>query len=426
MPIASFWHTSLPADVLLLRGLFALRVVAVVGQSLAILVASQVFRIDLPQAALWLGVLTLVFFNLALFWWVFHTPRVTGWQWLSHIGVDLLVLTWQLYWTGGATNPFVSLYLLPLALVSLALPVRAVISVGVATSALYSMLVLFNQPLLLSNELMGSESLSFSMQLHELGMLINFLLTVALLTAFGSWISHNLRVQRELLHQAQAKAMRNQSILGLAAQSAQAAHELNTPLSTLKMIAAELRARRDEMPVDMQEDLETLDQQLDFCRASVQRMVKGARAASEHNTRKVSSLFRETLARFRLLRPDIELDTEIPDLNGLLVQDALAWQHLLLTLLDNAADASLAHAHKHIALQVVRKEQQLNIAVTDHGHGEPAPSHLPLHSSKAHGFGIGLALADLTLEATGRPLRIEPVPGGHVARVDMPCFGEGS
>ncbi|WLD57862.1 ATP-binding protein [Salinispirillum sp. LH 10-3-1] len=419
MSPSSILSLSLPADLLLLRVLYALRGFAVVGQTIAILVATYVFNMTLPLTALWLGVGALLLFNLVLFWWVFNTRKVTQWQWVGHIGIDLLVLTWQLFWTGGSTNPFVSLYLLPVALVALALPVRAVIMVGIATSVSYSLLMLFHKPLLMS-----ASMLSPGMQLHVLGMWVNFLLTVALLTAFGSWMSHNLRLQRDKLQQARAKAMRNQSILGIAAHSAQAAHELNTPLSTLKMIAAEMKSRADEFPADLRDDIDTLDQQLDFCRDSVQRMVKGARAAAEHNTRKVSSLFRETLARFRLLRPEIELDTTLPDLTGTTVQEALAWQHLLLTLLDNAADASLAQGHKHIALNVTRHGQQLTIAVTDHGQGEPSLTGVALHSTKTHGFGIGLALADLTLEASGNQLTIETLPQGHVAYVEMPLREE--
>ncbi|MFY0663182.1 MAG: HAMP domain-containing histidine kinase [Natronospirillum sp.] len=410
---------SLPNDLLLLRVLYVLRGLAVIGQTIAILVATYFFNMTLPLPALWFGVGALLLFNVVLFWWVFNTPRVTKWQWIGHIGIDLLVLTWQLFWTGGSTNPFVSLYLLPVALVALALPVRAVIAVGVATSISYSLLMLFHKPLLMSGSM-----LSPGMQLHILGMWVNFLLTVALLTAFGSWMSHNVQQQRLKLQQARARAMRNQGILSLASHAAQAAHELNTPLSTLKMIAEELRGRTEELPADVRDDIDTLDQQLDFCRDSVQRMVKGARAATEHNTRKVSSLFRETLARFRLLRPEIELETSLPELSGATVQDALAWQHLLLTLLDNAADASLAQGHKHIALQVARHEHHLTIAVTDHGQGDPAPTGVALHSTKAHGFGIGLALADLTLEATGNPLTIETLPQGHVAYVEMPLREE--
>lgn len=419
MPFSSILSWALPADLLLLRVLYTLRGLAVVGQTIAILVATYVFNMTLPLTALWFGVGALLLFNVVLFWWVFNTPRVTTWQWVGHIGIDLLVLTWQLFWTGGSTNPFVSLYLLPVALVALALPVRAVITVGLATSLSYSLLMLFHKPLLMSDP-----TLSPGMQLHILGMWVNFLLTVALLTAFGSWMSHNVQQQRVKLQQARARAMRNQSILGIAAHSAQAAHELNTPLSTLKMITAELKARTPELPSDLHDDIDTLDQQLDFCRTSVQRMVKGARAAAEHNTRKVSSLFRETLARFRLLRPEIELDTELPDLTDTTVQDALAWQHLLLTLLDNAADASLEQGHTHIALTVTRQGAELNIAVTDHGQGEPPTTGVALRSTKTHGFGIGLALADLTLEASGNQLTIETLPQGHVARVTMPLRSE--
>src|SRR5690554_4446020 len=114
---------SLPNDLLLLRVLYVLRGLAVIGQTIAILVATYVFNMTLPLPALWFGVGALLLFNVVLFWWVFNTPRVTKWQWVGHIGIDLLVLTWQLFWTGGSTNPFVSLYLLPVALVALALPV---------------------------------------------------------------------------------------------------------------------------------------------------------------------------------------------------------------------------------------------------------------------------------------------------------------
>ena len=54
-------------------------------------------------------------------WRLWQPWRVHEWETVGHIAVDTLVLCYLLYCTGGASNPFITLLLVPIALSAAAL-----------------------------------------------------------------------------------------------------------------------------------------------------------------------------------------------------------------------------------------------------------------------------------------------------------------
>ena len=56
--------------------------------------------------------------------------RCAKWETIGHIAADTLVLGYLLYFTGGASNPFITLLLVPIALSAAALSVRAILAVA--------------------------------------------------------------------------------------------------------------------------------------------------------------------------------------------------------------------------------------------------------------------------------------------------------
>jgi hypothetical protein len=95
-----------------LRLLTDLRWLAVAGQPIAIVAAISGVGMPFAPGPLWAGVLVLLLFNLWAQWRCHRAAAAAGPVELAlHLAVDLGVLTWQLYWSAGTANPFVSLYL---------------------------------------------------------------------------------------------------------------------------------------------------------------------------------------------------------------------------------------------------------------------------------------------------------------------------
>ena len=105
-----------------LRRLVFLRACLILGELFALGAAVLVLGMQLPIAPL----LTIEFFYLAiavLTWlWLRHTTTVSRKTFLAQVAIDVVALTALLYFSGGSTNPFVFLFLLPVLIVAAALP----------------------------------------------------------------------------------------------------------------------------------------------------------------------------------------------------------------------------------------------------------------------------------------------------------------
>jgi two-component system sensor histidine kinase RegB len=71
--------------------------------------------------------------------------------------------------------------------------------------------------------------------LHILGMWLNFFISAALITYFVVKMAQDLRRQDDLLNQKREDDLRDEQLMAVATLAAGTAHELGTPLSTMKV-----------------------------------------------------------------------------------------------------------------------------------------------------------------------------------------------
>ena len=96
--------------------LIQLRWTAVVGQVLTIAGAHFGLGIPLPLERMGAVIGALVLLNVSSLVWVRHRAAITNNELLVALMLDVAALTAQLYLSGGATNPFTSLFLLQVTL----------------------------------------------------------------------------------------------------------------------------------------------------------------------------------------------------------------------------------------------------------------------------------------------------------------------
>ncbi len=147
---------------------------------------------------------------------------------------DVGCLTALLYLSGGSTNPFVSLYLLPLTIAAAALPARYAWSMAGLTVTGYTLLLFFFRPLGHDQSMHSS-----AFNLHILGMWITFLVSAMLIASFVTTMSASIRVRDRELAAARERALRDEQVLALGTFAAGAAHELGTPLATIAVLSRE-------------------------------------------------------------------------------------------------------------------------------------------------------------------------------------------
>ena len=211
--------------------LVQLRWLAVVGQVVAILIVHYGMGVTLPLTLILAAPAMLTAINLLSLLRLRLHPHVSEGELVVALLLDVAALTWQLYLSGGAANPFTPLFLMQVVLGAVLLrSLSAWVLVGV-TSLCSAMLMVVHRPLLLPPRLQGQD-----FPLYLQGSLVCFGLIAILLVLFVTRISGNLRARDSYLAQMRQRAAEEDHIVRMGLLASGAAHELGTPLSSLAVI----------------------------------------------------------------------------------------------------------------------------------------------------------------------------------------------
>lgn len=403
-----------------MQQLIQLRWFAVVGQVVTILVVHYGFAIRLPLDHM-LQVLTcLALFNMVSLLRARSHRRVTNGELFLALLVDVATLTAQLYLSGGATNPFVFLFLLQVTLGAVLLKPWSTWTIVVITSICFAGLALFSRPLALPldhNRGLWSPYIQ--------GMLVCFALNAALLVIFITRISHNLRARDARLADLRQRASEEEHIVRMGLLASGAAHELGTPLATLAVILGDWR-RLPHFSSDPEllTEVAEMELQIQRCKSIVSGILLSAGEArgesSEETT--VSTFLDDLIEEWRTTRPieDFEYDNHFGrDLP--MVSDS-ALKQMICNVLDNALEAS----PHWLRLEAAHDADALTITVTDAGPGF-LPAILkefgkPYQSSKGRpGGGLGLFLVvNVARTVGGRVAAGNRPEGGAIVKITLP------
>ncbi len=339
-----------------------LRWLAVGGQVVTILFVDRILGIALPLGEMMLVLLLLVVLNLASL--VRHhrvAADVRNGELFGALLFDLGALTTQLYLSGGASNPFIFLYLLQIGLAAVLLEWWSTWVLVALAGLGFVLLMGAHQPLALPVQLDDGVP-----RLYLQGVFVCFLIAAGLLVLFLQRISRNLRIRDEKLADLRQRAVEEDHIVRMGLLASGAAHELGTPLSTLSVILNDWR----RMPVFKAEpeliaEIGEMQAQLDRCKTIVSGilMSSGETRAENPGWTTVRDFVDELIEQWRTHRPPIRLDYEnafAPDAE--IVSDP-ALKQVLGNLLDNAQEAS----PEAMAVRVERRGQDLVIIVADEG-----------------------------------------------------------
>jgi two-component system sensor histidine kinase RegB len=403
-----------------LRRLLLLRLLVILGPCVMLLWLR--FGLNPPYSLLpWsiglcLGLMALAFAALRLRSRLM-TP-VTVWELFAYLQLDVVALALLLFFSGGASNPFVSLLLLPLIITAALLPAGCAWMMAGVTVAVYTALMFYHLPLpgMLSGHGPG-------FQAHLWGMWLVFVISALLIAGFVARLAAALRTRDHQLAQLREQALRDEQILNLGMFAAGAAHELGTPLSTIAVLAKELEHTHGG-DVALCSDLRTLRAQVDVCKATLGELLRSADLAADRGTAQpLDELLERTRSRWQLIRPRVPLRVNCA---GPLPQPAVVApqtvSQTLLNLLNNAADA----CPRGVDLDGRWDAGRVVIEIHDRGPGLlPEVAHRAgdaFFSTKDGGTGIGLLLANATLERLGGQVSLWRDPrGGTCTRINLPA-----
>jgi two-component system sensor histidine kinase RegB len=399
-----------------MRQLIQLRWLAVAGQLVAILFAHFGLGVTLPLAAMLAVVAALAVANL-LFTLTLRRPLLFPGELLLALLLDMGALTAQLYLSGGASNPFISLYLLQVVLGAILLRPASVWLLVAASSLCFAFLSLAHLPLQVP-------ALLPQATLVLVGEWVSFFMVATLLVLFIGRISRNLRARDSYVAELGQRAAEEDGIVRMGLFASGAAHELGTPLSSLSVLVADWQ-RHPMIAADpeLREELADAEGELQRCKEIVSDILHSAghsRGEAMGSTAALD-LLDEIVAAWRSLHADVPLDYRPDGAEGAKVAAEPALRQAIWSLLENAAEAS----PRLVALTSETEGDRLVISVLDEGPGFPAEMLAGIgelyRSSKGAGHGLGLFLAGNVARRLGGSLDVANRDrGGAAVRLSLP------
>lgn len=402
----------LPAPIRM-RTLTQLRWIAIGGQ-LAAVAAARLMGVNFAV----IPVLLLIFAAIVLnSWTVFQRmgsgtpPRIA-----CQLLFDIAQLSTLVMLTGGLSNPFGLLVLAPVTIAAATLNARQTIALAMASAVLITLAALLAFPLsaadgtpLRVNGLLAAG--------HWLALVVG----VFFFSGYAHRVMAELTATRNALFATQLALAREQRLQHLGGVVAAAAHEMGTPLATIKLISSELADDLQGRP-ELADDLTSLRDATDRCAMILRNM---GRAGKDDLLLRIAPLRAviEDAAHPHFDRgPKIEILADGPD-----IRRDPAIVHALRNLIQNAVD----FADKRVVIEAHQDARHLTLTIRDDGPGYP-PALLPrigdpyLTSRRSpqrkgyEGMGLGLFIAKTLLERSGARLQFANGGPGAMVRVRWP------
>jgi len=399
--------------------LIQLRWIAAVGQIVTIAIVQFGLGIELPLEKMALVLAGLLALNVLSYLWQRSHVDVSNRALLLALMLDVTALTAQLYFSGGATNPFTGLYLMQVTLAAVLLEVVFAWTIVALAAMGFLMLTRFNLPLALPPS--GVPDL---LTLNIYGTLVCFALDAALLVFFLIRITRNLRNRDARLAALRQQAAEEDLIVRMGLLASGAAHELGTPLASVSVILSDWKrmpAIRND--AEMSEEIEEMQAAVQRCKTIVTGILKSAGEARGDVpvVTTVNAFISDIVKEWQDASPAANLQyANLFGADEQIVTDSTLKQ-IVFNLLDNAFEASPTW----IQLTAAREDDTLVLEVRDAGKGFAAEilEHLgtPYQSTKGRGGGLGLFLVVNVVRKLGGSVTARNLgEGGAVVSLRIP------
>jgi two-component system sensor histidine kinase RegB len=413
-PLSLFNRTA-RSEWIRLRTLIILRWLAIMGQLSALFICAQFLEINLNMNLCLLVVGASVVVNLAAGFMLPFNKRLSERQTLASQAFDLLQLGALLYLTGGLNNPFAVLILAPVTVAATALTLHATILLSGIALSVTTTLAVFYMPLTLNDGLILEMP-----KLFILGTWAALGIAIVFLGAYARRITIETFSMSQALSATQMALEREHRLTALGGVVAAAAHEMGTPLATIKLVSSELQEELSDN-AELLEDATLIHEQatrLGVILKDMGRMGKDDKimrsaplttiiqeAADPHEGRGKEIIFTANGESFDNVGHDVPMILRHPEI-----------VHGLRNLVQNAVDFS----RTTVLVHALWNEDIIRVMVRDDGIGFPAElmgrlgdpflaRRATKHTHQSdrpeyEGMGLGLFIAKTLLERTGAEL----------------------
>lgn len=407
----ALFNSDTRSDWLRLRTFTLLRWVAIVGQIAAVSTAYRFFDLQLELGYIFLVIGASIIANLISVLVYPENKRLTESQALSVLLFDIAQLAALLFLTGGLNNPFAFLIVAPVTISATALHLRSTVILGAVAILCATALALYHLPL--------RTEYGFVMRVPDIfifGLWVAIVIGTLFMGVYARRVTTEIHSMTQAVLATQMALSREQKLTDLGGVVAAAAHELGTPLATIKLVSGELAEELADRP-ELSEDIQLIREQADRCRQILRSMGRAGKddtlmrsaplmsileeAAEPHLDRGKQVIFERSSAGDAGKEPELQRQPEMI--------------HGLRNLVQNAVD----FAQSRVWIEARWSRERIRIKISDDGPGY-APQMLgrigdpfvrrrrsaadTAKRPEYEGMGLGLFIAKTLLERTGARL----------------------
>lgn len=404
-----------------LRTLILLRWLAIFGQTAAVLFVRYGLDLAFPLPL----ALAFIAVSVALNLGVISTRRsqelAREWEAAALLAYDIVQLAAMLALTGGLQNPFVFLFIAPVAVSATILRPTITAMLAALTFACVGVISVWRLPL------PWPDGASLQMPaLYELGLAAAVLIGLGFTSVYAWRVAAEEERLNFALAAVQAVLAREQTLSALGGLAAAAAHELGTPLATIHLVAKEM-ARDIKADDPRAEDLALLVSQSERCRAILGQLSANREQGDVMTQRApVRALIDEIAAPHTGLGAEIAIDAR--------GEGALEMRRMpeIVHALGGIVENAVGFARTRVSIEARWDVETLEIVVRDDGPGfspailarlgEPYLTERDREGA-AGGLGLGFFISKTLLERTGARLEVnnlKPPDQGAVVRTTWP------
>ncbi|WP_342077508.1 sensor histidine kinase RegB [Yoonia sp. SS1-5] len=395
------------------RTLVTLRWFAAAGQLVAIIVAVRIYglQIEVGYAAMTIGASVVA--NLMSSFVYPENKRLSEREASLWLVFDIVQLSVLLFLTGGLNNPFAMLVLAPVTIAATVLHLRSTIYLGLTAIVLITLISRFSLPIA------AADGTALALPgLFQFGFWVALLIGVVFLAIYARQVTTEMHTMGDALLATQLALAREQKLTDLGGVVAAAAHELGTPLATIKLVSSELIEELENNP-ELIEDAALIREQADRCRDILHSMGRAGKDDLHLRHAPLETVVREAA------EPHMERGKTVsfnvgPEGEGQLAQPSIARRpeiiHGLRNLIQNAVDFSKSR----VLIDITWSEENIAVRISDDGSGFPQSvigrigdpyvgrrrlSEDRMSRPAYEGMGLGLFIAKTLLERSGAQLK---------------------
>ena len=343
------------------KTLFILRWIAIIGQLTAINLVYFYLKLDFPILIAYViisfGLITNLYLQFGISSIILKDLYAS-----IFLVFDLVQLAVLLYLTGGISNPFSILIIIPAVVSSTFLSMGTTIMLGILTIIFLFLLTIFHYPL----PGIHDHSIIFP-KLYLTGYFLAIIVGLVFLSYFGVRFSGESKRRSDAINKVQQVIAKEYELESLGGQAAAAAHSLGTPLATINVVASELKKELGKNK-EYSKDIELLISQTKRCGEILKQISKKQIKDDEFFSKtKIEDLLYEIIDSFR------ETSSKKMKLNSNANKNKFDFQRSpeLIYGLRNFIGNAVKFSKSTVEIDIKSNSQNLEVSINDDGPGFP-------------------------------------------------------